>query len=181
MNINQQKKYVLLSCLALAVGILFYAFYNEVIIIRMPVSKAHYGATDIDRHKKLYTLYFWKDGIMHKDQKELISSPHKIELLNHVITSWLQISTEEKTQKKVQLEAVLLDSSQLELLISFDRNPFLKESSTHEKWMWIESLLKTLRDSGITLQSVKFLIHHKPIIDYHLDFSRSWPLNGFSY
>jgi len=179
MNKYLENKNIMFAGIAVLAGILFYAFYNEVIIIRIPSKKTAYNISEIDRQKKRYTIYFWKDGAFGKDEKELVSTPNKAEMLTYIITNWLSTGLEEKTQKKVQLESVVLDANQVDAYISFDRNPFLKESSTHEKWMWIESLLRTIRESGVNIQSVTFLIHQKPILDHHLDFSRNWPVTGF--
>lgn len=179
MKIYRENKHIIISGIALFAGILFYAFYNEVIIIRIPSKKMAYNISQIDRQKKRYSIYFWKDGSFSKDEKELISSSHKTEMLTYIITNWLSTGLDEKTQKKVQLESVMLDANQVDAYISFDRNPFLKESSTFEKWMLIESLLKTIRESGVNIQAVMFLIHQKPLIDHHLDFSRPWPITGF--
>jgi hypothetical protein len=43
----------------------------------------------------------------------------------------------------------------------------------------IEGLLKTLRENDIKIQRIHFLLHHQPLVDYHLDFSHPWPLEGF--
>jgi hypothetical protein len=173
------QKYIIISALMLIIGIGAYAFYNEVIIIRIPTRKAHYISNEIDRHKKKYALFIRKDNNWHKEEKELITTSKKLEMLTYLITNWLQFATEEKMQKKTLLESIMLDNNQVEAYIDFDRNPFSKESSTYEKWMWIESLLKTLKESGIQIQSVKFLVNHKQLFDYHLDFSQAWPITGF--
>jgi hypothetical protein len=65
-------------------------------------------------------------------------------------------------------------------MLSFDRSPFPTEWTTYEQWMWIESLLKTVRDNDIRIQRIRFLVHHQELIDYHLDFSNPWPIIGFA-
>jgi hypothetical protein len=82
-------------------------------------------------------------------------------------------------EKKVSLQSVVPSPSGVEAYISFDRNPFTKNQSTYEKFMWIEGLLKTVRENGIQLQSIYFLVHHQPLTDFHLDFSNAWPISGF--
>ena len=55
--------------------------------------------------------------------------------------------------------------------LSFDRPLFNEENSTNSKLMLIEALFKTLRDNGIKIQGIIFLIHHQEMLDPHLDFS----------
>lgn len=76
------------------------------------------------------------------------------------------------------LQSVVVTQAQ-EAYLSFDRNPFGKEQSTFEKWIWVESLLKTVRIADVPLQSIYFLAYHQPLHDVHLDFSISWPVVGF--
>jgi hypothetical protein len=81
--------------------------------------------------------------------------------------------------KKVSLQSVILTPNEKDAYLSFDRYPFSPESPTVEKFMWVEGLLKTLRDNGISLQGVRFLVHHQEMLDSHLDFSNPWPGIGF--
>ena len=46
--------------------------------------------------------------------------------------------------------------------------------------MWIEELLKTIKESGIPVQTIRLLVYSKPLQDNHLDFSHSWPISGYS-
>jgi hypothetical protein len=89
------------------------------------------------------------------------------------------MNEDEKTvQRTVNIESVVDDGGGT-VYISFDRNPFDKQASTYTKLMWIEGLLKTIRDNESTVQQIYFLVHHQPLIDYHLDFSTAWPIVGF--
>jgi hypothetical protein len=81
--------------------------------------------------------------------------------------------------KAISVQSAMLSPAGHELYISFNRNPLKKEKSTYEKWMFIEGLLRTVRENKIVVQAIHFLIHHQPINDHHLDFSKSWPLVGF--
>lgn len=60
------------------------------------------------------------------------------------------------------------------LYVSFDQTPFGTQQSTHEKLMFIEGLKRTLRDNGIKLQGIYFLVNHAEMQDEHLDFSNAW-------
>jgi hypothetical protein len=81
--------------------------------------------------------------------------------------------------KTVSLQSAMLSPAQHELYISFTRNPLEKEKSIQEKWLFIEGLLKTIRENGLMLQAIHFLVQHQPLNDPHLDFSKPWPLQGF--
>ncbi|HZW61067.1 MAG TPA: hypothetical protein VFF04_02480, partial [Candidatus Babeliales bacterium] len=96
------------------------------------------------------------------------------------INSWLSLLDEEHIMdSKVMLQTAILSQSGQEAFLSFDRNPLPAECATFETWMWVEGLLKTIRENDIQLQSIRFLVHHEPLIDEHLDFSNSWPAQGF--
>ena len=70
-------------------------------------------------------------------------------------------------------------SSNKELFLSFNKDLFDKQYATFEKLMIIESLLKTMRDNKIAIQSVRFLVHHQIMTDDHLNFIISWPILGY--
>ena len=81
--------------------------------------------------------------------------------------------------KLSHIEAISLSGSGSDLYISFDRSPLSKGSSTYEKLLWVEGLLKTVRANDSRIQSVHFLVHHQPLVDATLDFSYAWPIGGF--
>lgn len=169
-----------ISIFSLSVGILIYAIYNDIIIIKWPSKNTQNITQNINSQKKIFKLSYWKNNRWNTEEKELLSSQNKITTLTYLITSWLNLLDEEQLMiKKVSLQTVLLDASGSEAYISFDRNPFDKESSTFQKLIMIEGLLKTLRENNLNLNSVYFLVHNRPINDPHLDFSQSWPIIGF--
>jgi hypothetical protein len=85
---------------------------------------------------------------------------------------------EQIMKEKICLQSVSLAINERDAVISFDRVPFNDQSSCFEKWMWVEGLLKTIKESGLILQSIRFLVHHQELVDTHLDFSNPWPGNG---
>jgi hypothetical protein len=99
--------------------------------------------------------------------------------MQYLINAWLTLLDEENVMsKKVTLQSALM-SAHGHLYVSFDRNPFDENSPTYDTWMWIEGLLKTIRENEPSIQSVHFLVHHHPMEDNHLDFSNPWPITGF--
>jgi hypothetical protein len=172
--------YLLLSLSSFFIGIIFYCYYHEIIVIRKFSHTNRQPVNTAPVVKRNFTLHYWKDKAWHKDEKELIDAEDKSQTLNYLITSWLGLTEEEGLlQRKTSIQSIMLDAQGQEVFISFDCNPFKKDFSTQAKWMWIEGLLKTVRENNIPVNAIRFLVHHKPLHDYHLDFSHSWPITGF--
>jgi hypothetical protein len=174
------KSYLILSLLLFGVGLLFYSWYNELIIIRLPFKKIGTPVSHDQSQKKLSTLTFFNGDTFTTEQRELLISENSIKTLNDLITTWLTIQEEEQIiHKKVALHSILLDNTGKEAFISFDRNPLLKDASIYDKYNWIESLLKTIKDNVTSVQTVRFLVQGKPLPDYHLDFNVAWHITGY--
>ncbi len=170
--------YLLISLSALCAGTIFYGMYNDFIIIRFPLKNVP-SALTTTAQKKNFKLFYWAQGKWHMEEKELLAQ-NAVKTLTYIIASWLALLEDERVMdKKVSVQSVLIDALGTEAYISFDRNPFSKESSIYQKLMWIEGLLKTIRENGIPLKTIRFLVHHKPLQDQHLDFSSSWPISGY--
>ena len=176
------KQYILVSTTAFILGALLFALYNGWIIVRYPSYHSEV-AEQLSKKavvKKDVKLIFWHNNKWHTENTHLIWQYDKARTLDYLINTWLTLLDEDSIMdKKVSLQAALLASSDQEPYLSFDRPPFTKAASTFEKWMWIEGLLKTIRENGIALQRVHFLVHHQPMRDSHLDFSHPWPVTGF--
>jgi len=125
-------------------------------------------------------LQYWHKKKWNKEKIDLLWTNDKAKNIQYLINSWLALLDQEDVMpKKVSLQAVLLSSCANIAYLSFDRNPFSENSTTYEKLMLIEGLLKTVRENDVKLQSVHFLVHHQIMGDYHLDFSNPWPIHGF--
>lgn len=160
-------------------GIICYAVYHEYIIIN-PKKTFLAIQTESLINKKKVQLSIFKETWHHDYVQLLISgnSAHNAQLL---INRWLENALDENIiKKKTVLQNSFVTHSN-ELILSFDRSPFAKESSTFDKWMIIEGILKTIKENIPAIKKVRFLIAHQPLIDPHLDFSNVWPVEGFSY
>ena len=167
--------YISLSLTAFFLGILLLSLHKNWIIIRLPIKTQIKQVKHVN--KKTVKLIYW-DRKWDKEELELIWSDDISQNLHYLINTWLTLLDEEKVMsKKVSLQSALLSNK--DAYLSFDRNPFNPEDSTFEKWMWVEGLLKTIKQNDIILQNVYLLTHHQTIIDDHLDFSRPWPITGF--
>jgi hypothetical protein len=175
------KPYIFISCSALLLGIFIFLYQKEYIIFNIKSSPATVSIPAIAQ-KKNTSLHYWQSDQWHTEQMPLILCQNTASNIQLIISRWLQLMYDEKIiRKKATLQSALINYDQKELFISFDRAPWNKENSTFEKWMAIEGLLKTIKENDDlhTLKSIRFLIDHQPINDYHLDFTNSWPIDGF--
>jgi hypothetical protein len=163
------------------IGLIACALHYEIIIIRLPhQTQTLQPALLKPVNKKTITLYAFLHNQWKQEKQEIMWTSSTATTINYMLSSWLTfIEDEFNTLKKTSIQAISLCPAGNTVYISFDRNPLEKNASTFAKWMWIESLLKTLRENGITVQLVHFLVHHQPLTDPHLDFSFAWPIKGF--
>lgn len=177
-----------MSCLiAILIAFLFLANQKEWLIINWPARPTGQQTTT-PTEKRTVKLYSWANERWKHEAIDVLWSEDKAQSAKYLVDAWLTWLDEEDHEQnrtgtrpdhKISLQSALLSPSGQELLLSFDRAPFTNEQSAYEKWHWVESLLKTIRDNGIKVQQIRLLVHHQPIEDYHLDFGRAWPLIGF--
>jgi hypothetical protein len=167
--------------LSLGIGMLLYTWHRGWIVIKLPATQqvTHQEEPTQKNLKKNVMLSYWHNDKWQRENVELIWTTDTAKTIEYLLNNWLSLLDEEQViDKKITIQSVALTQSNY-AYISFDRNPFNKEQTTFEKLQWIEGLLKTIRDNGIKLQGIYFLVQHQPLIDPHLDFSNSWPLSGF--
>lgn len=170
------------SLFTILCSVAYFLYNQQLIIIKSPFGKTYekHAIEQVIAQKKKIKHFFWHHDAWRQEIAEILWSDQKVQALCALITSWLTIVEEEKINtKKISLQSIALSTTQQEVFCSFDRNPFNKQQSTYEKLMWIEGLLKTIRESGIKVQHIRFLVHHQPMHDAHLDFSNAWPVSGF--
>jgi N-acetylmuramoyl-L-alanine amidase len=176
------KHTVFLSSVSLAIGILFFCLYNNWVIVTLsaPGFIKRQPIAIPNTPKRIFSLWYWHNHQLKQEKKEILWSDNVLANCSRIMKAWLSILDEEEvTSKPCSCNAVAFSPYQQELLVSLDQGLFSLESSTYDKLMLIESLLKTLRAAHISSGSVRFLVHHEPLDDPHLDFSFSWPLDGF--
>lgn len=176
------RRYILLCLFAMFTAFIYFSYNQQWVIIRMPsltlASQVLEKNTSVS--KKTIKRIFWKHNHWNSEESELLWSSESAENIKQLISSWLKVLDEEKIlEKRISIQTVVMCSSAQQVFISFDRNPFDKKQSTYEKLLFIEGMLKTLRENGIKISWIQLLVHHKPLIDYHLDFSNPWPIQGF--
>lgn len=173
------KQYVFISISAALIGMLLFAYHKEIIIINIG-NQLSSSAPIATAQKKNISFFYWLNDEWHTEQIQLILSDSTAINMQQLVSRWLQLIHEEKIiRKKTHLQTATLSFDQQELLLSFDRLPWNKESNTFDKWMTIEALLKTIKQAEPTIKRVRFLMHQQPMNDTHLDFINPWPINGF--
>jgi hypothetical protein len=167
---------ITLSFLSTLAGIAFLSYEHEWIIIRSPWNMSEHSSTPGLSKQKIVFSY-WCQHAWKEEAKELIITDEPEKRVATIIANWLTMLHEEKIIKeKVVLESALFDPANTRLYISFDQTPFGINQSTHEKWMFIQGLMRTLKENQIQLQGIYFLVNHAPLQDDQLDFTNPWPV-----
>lgn len=169
---------VIVSCIT---GVILYAYQKEWIIIVPPYQTAVYQPEDT--HEQLehrtISLFFFKHNQWSKEDITIIWSSDASYNVKTISNNWFMLLEDEKIiDKDIQVVSAIISPAK-ELFISLSKEPFNKQDATYIKLMIVQGLLKTLYENKVPVQSVRFLIHHQPLVDDHLNFSISWPLSGF--
>lgn len=162
------------------IGMIFFMISNQWLIIHINTGRSAIEKKTLTIEKKPLRLHFWKEGKWNYEDTEILWSQDITHTLIHSANRWFSLLDEEGLHsKKIIAQNASLSSSGTIAYLSLDRYPFENESSAYEKYMLIEGLLKTLRENTLPITHICFLVHHKPLNDYHLDFSHPWPLKSF--
>lgn len=157
-------------------GLLFFAYHNEFLIIRWP-SEAVSAPSGASATKRNVTLFL---PLAARTEHLSIVWPDDAPHLNaqHLINAYFSaLDAEGLMPRKIQAISTALGPSPTQLILSLNDTPF-DQTSTFFKWQLIEGLLKTIKNE-LPFTHITFLVQHKPLTDYHLDFSQSWPLSGY--
>lgn len=178
---RQERSYTKLSLLCLVLGAACYLYWQGWIIIRYPGSSVSTSKLQPAVTKKSVKLLFWYQDTWRTETTDVLWADTVDLTAYHLISQWLSLLDDEGLlDNKVTLQSALVSASGTELFLSFDRNPLPQEGSMFEKLMFIEGMLKTLRENNVRILGVRFLVQHKPMMDEHLDFSNAWPIRGFA-
>ena len=162
------------------IGMIYFAFAHELIIIKHALNTTNHTITTHTIKKKQVTLTFWHQNAWKTETQDLLWTTQHERNIYQLVNAWLVLIDEEKVlHKKITLQSALVSPLGHTAYLSFDHNPLPKEASTFEKWMLLEGLLKTIRQNNVPMQHIQFLVHHQPLNDQHLDFSKPWPIHGF--
>jgi len=183
MNLNftqEQKRYLFLSALMIGAGIFFYAFYREILIINLPLTKQYNAAEYRTAQQKKIRLFYRNGEQFIEGEKELIESANPQDILTSLVARWLTFLEEEEVlPKKVTVQSVLIGNQKQTAYISFDRSPFTKDQSTFEKIVFLEGLFKSLKTNSTLIKKVRILVNHKPLQDPHIDGEHDLTVLGY--
>lgn len=174
---------IFISMLCCVVGFIFHAYQKEWILIQFPSQTAVYKIED-ERHEvtfiqKKITIFFYKHEQWHTEHNSVIWSSHNLDNVKTVTNCWLTLLEDEKIiDTDLQLLSAIMTPNK-ELFLSFNKDICNNQDSTYAKLMIIQGLLKTLSHHNLSIQSVRFLVHHQTLVDDHLNFSIPWPIQGY--
>ena len=184
--LKQNKLYLTILTITFTLGLLFFAYQKELIILRSPFkafsknSKIKQKYFSHKNNKRKIKIFYWDNNKWHHESQNLIWTNSLTKNIKHIVANWLSILNEEQILNyKITVQSALLEKSSENLYLSFDRELFKEEDSTSSKLYIVESLLKTFRDNQIKINKIFFLKHHQVMPDSHLDFNIGWPISGF--
>lgn len=168
-------------------GIIFFGFYNEIIILRLPYKTNIFSVENSGQNRvaKIYWLNNKSENIgsnnienIFQEEIEIIHSNNLKETIKNLLIAWLSVMQDNKfISKNINIQDISLDINNKYAYISFDKNIFEKNWSIKQKILFINSIIKTLNENHINISGLYFLINHKILYDFHLDFSRPYNLN----
>lgn len=115
----------------------------------------------------------------HKEEESCVWPHDTAAALQNLMSSWVTLVNEEKiVTQPLQLASVLVSDEHI-AYVSFEQTPFSPEQSTKSRWLFVESLLRTIKENLPQITSVMLLVKHKPLVDRCLDVAKPWPIQGF--
>ncbi len=175
---NKKQIGILVVASAL-LGFLFYAWYNQILVIRLFTSKPliHWHESHT---KKVCAIFYPTSSGLKQESCDLVITDDMAAFMSTLLQRWITLLYEEHIiLKKITIQSCMLDSNQHTAYLSCDRSLFASDNSITYKLMLLESLLKTLRENQIPITSIQLLVHHKPLQDIHIDCSRPFPITGY--
>ena len=143
-------QYLIISVACVALGLIFCAYYYEWLIVRIPtINTEQFHPSPHQICKKKVMFYYWHHEAWHHEETELIWSDDLAKTIELLLNTWLSL---------------------------------LDEEGVVEKRITVQSVALCPRQQEAYLsfdRYVRFLVHHEPLQDYHLDFSNPWPISGF--
>ena len=179
-----KKNIYFIICLTLlSIGSLFFLYQESWIVFFIPHQQMPTNIS-IEQNSKTQEVTLWvfnsNTRSLKKESIEMIYGDDISQNLKLLINNWFLFLEEEGLiDKQIIVQSVALCERSTQAFVSINQYPFDKSMSTYQKLMIVESLLKTIRENNISISSIRLLIHHKQIVDDHLNFNVSWPIEGY--
>lgn len=183
--INRSSFIIAGGIMALCAGILFFVVEQRLIVVDVRFFRAtttpEEGEHERRATKKQVTLY------AHKENKELSEKTaivwrhdNQTENIKALANAWLTLLHAERIiDEKTIVETVGLSEEQKIAYVTFSL-PWLKpQTSTIDKLLLVESLLKTIKNAVSGVSAVQLLVKHEAMKDVHLECDYPWPLDGW--
>lgn len=176
------KNLGILAFCALVCGSFYFAWQQQIIMFMWPYAQNTIRSRSKGAHKQIQLLVNDISGQWRSEVADIVWSSDQAENIKHALQALANTLHDQGfTETKISITSVLVDYANLQAFVSFDHTPLRAQASTREKYMVIESMLKTLSFNQITqVQSVRFLCNHQVLNDEHIDFSIDWPIHGFT-
>lgn len=174
------KNIVFLCVIGLIIcGFLLFLMHSFFVIIPRAHFQTHFFES-ITEKRTVQLVFYLPNKKVSESVCLIIQQSSPEEQIALILQKWFMMIFEEGYHDRlINLQAALIDEVTKTCYLSFDQNPFKKESSTHARWLFMESLLATIRQQKYQIQSVQVLVNHQPVDDTYLDISIPWPIQGF--
>ena len=182
--LNRSHFYSIVISICLLCGIFLFFIKRDLIIFQFNFGVGKTGTSkEISKNlviRKKIRLYGWKRENIYYESENVIWFTDKAESLKHLVNRWLLFLQEERIiGKKIMAESVALSETGQEAFCSFDQYPFVKDWSIFQKLCFLDCLFKTIFQSDFDVKKMNFFVKDQVLTDDHLDFSVSWPIDGF--
>jgi hypothetical protein len=162
------------------IGIVAYCFYQEWIIITVRLGMRSNDNNQLTTEQKELIYFFSKADQWYTERSRLLWGKDQLHNLHAIIEQWVTIGKiEGLLDKKIKVQSVTISTDNKTAYISFNKSPLSQEQAIYQKLKVLEGLLKTIKAQNFTITHIQFLKNHQPLQDSHLDFTETWPLEGF--
>lgn len=176
--INHITSLTKIAVASIILGLLVASLMRGWIIIQLP-TRFSGQQTTATAEQRICTLWLHSAQGWHKEEQSCVFPHDTAAALQNLMGTWVSLVNEERiSAQPLQLTSALVGDEHI-AYVSFEQTPFSLEQSTQSRWLFVESLLRTVRENLPQITSVMLLVHHKPLIDRCLDFSKPWPIQGF--
>lgn len=170
-----------LSMVAAAIGIIFYAYFNEWILFRNPWHAIPDGSYhDMLRRKKECVLFFWRNGCWHTERISIPLPTLIQEGSVLIVQAWCHAAYERGLiSMPCTVQSGIFDARAGCLYLSFSQMPCDATHSTYAHLGMLESLLKTVAHNGAPeIRSVCFLVEHAYWQSRYIDGKTAFSIHG---
>ncbi len=161
-------------------GILFFCYQESWIIFNIPQNTGFIDLQKSSVKKSSVQLWAFKQNKWITEKTDIIKNDSIAQTLQNLLNSWFLFLEEEQIlSQTINVTSVVLSPTNTLAFISLSHNSLNPQASTYESIMLIESMLKTIRENKIPIQSIQLLVRHQPLIDQRLNLSIPWQIAGY--